>query len=82
MDIKLDLACIGLAIAMHNQSAIERYESSRDPNYEAQGWQALEGGLNGKCQANWKGIRGIRRMPRNLLQPRRTGNSKVLGGIQ
>lgn len=82
MNLELDLACIQFAICMHNQDACDRFEKSRSASFESQGWKALEGGLNGERQTNWKGIRGIRRMPRNLLQPRCTGNSKILGGIQ
>lgn len=83
MSLELDLACVALACAMHNQAAVERFEETRTPSYQAQGWKALEGGsLNDKCQAVKTGLRGLRRMPRSICKSGRTGYSKILGGIQ
>ena len=82
MNINLDLACIQLALAMHNQAAVERFESSRAPSYQAQGWEALEGGRNDKRSSACHGLRGLRRVPRGVCKPGRTGYSKVLGGAQ
>lgn len=83
MDIELDLACVALACAMHNQAAVQRYEETRSVSYQAQGWKALEGGSSyDKCQAVKTGLRGLRRMPRSICKPGRTGYSKVLGGAK
>lgn len=79
---KLDLACIQLALAMHNQAAVQRYEETRSVSYQAQGWEALEGGSYDKRQTAKTGLRGLRRMPRSICKPGRTGYSKVLGGAK
>lgn len=82
MNINLDLACVALACVMHNQAAVSRYEKSRAYGYEAQGWKDLEGGVHGKCQTSYKGLRGIRRLPRGVCKPGRPSNSKILGGVK
>lgn len=82
MNINLDLACIALSIAMHNQAAVERFEETRSISYQAQGWEALEGGSYDKRQTAKTGLRGLRRMPRSICKPGRTGYSKVLGGVK
>lgn len=82
MNISLDLACIQLALAMHNQAAVERFEETRTPSYQAQGWEALEGGSNGKRSSAGHGLRGIRRMPRSICNVGRQKCTKVLGGVQ
>lgn len=82
MSLELDLACIELAIVMHNQAAVSRYEKSRAYGYEAQGWKDLEGGVHGKRSSTCHGLRGLRRVPRGVCKPGCTTYSKVLGGIQ
>lgn len=83
MNVNLDLACIQLALALHNLDAVSRYEKSRAYGYESQGWKALEGGgLNDKRQTVKTGLRGLRRMPRSICKPGRTGYSKILGGAK
>lgn len=82
MNISLDLACVALACAMHNQAAVQRYEETRSVSYQAQGWEALEGGSYDKRQTAKTGLRGLRRMPRSICKPGRTGYSKVLGGVK
>lgn len=82
MSLELDLACIQLALALHNQAAVERYEETHSASYQAQGWKTLEGGLNDKRQAAKTGLRGLRRVPRSVCKPGRTSYSKVLGGAK
>lgn len=82
MDINLDLACIALAIAMHNQAAVERYAETHSVYYEAQGWKALEGGSYDKRQTACHGLRGLRRVPRGVCYMGRQTGTKILGGAQ
>lgn len=82
MNISLDLACIQLALAMHNQAAVQRYEETRSVSYQAQGWEALEGGSDGKRQTAKTGLRGLRRVPRGVCYMGHTNSAKVLGGTQ
>lgn len=82
MNLELDLACIQLALAMHNQAAVERYEETHSVSYQAQGWKALEGGSNDKRQTACYGLRGIRRMPHSICKPGHQKYTTVSGGIQ
>lgn len=82
MSLELDLACVALACAMHNQAAVERFEETRTPSYQAQGWEALEGGSDGKRSSACHGLRGLRRVPRGVCYMGRQKCTKVLGGIQ
>ena len=82
MNLELDLACIQLALAMHNQAAVQRYEETRSVSYQAQGWEALEGGSYDKRQAVKTGLRGLRRMPRSICYMGRQTCSTVSGGVQ
>ena len=82
MNIELDLACIQLAICIHNQDAVSRYEKSRAYGYESQGWKALEGGLNGKRQTAGHGLRGISGRAHAICKPRCKVYSALSGGAQ
>ena len=82
MNLELDLACVQLAICIHNQDAVSRYEKSRAYGYESQGWKALEGGSYDKRQTAKTGLRGLRRMPRSVCYMGRQTGTKILGGVQ
>lgn len=82
MNISLDLACIQLALAMHNQAAVERFEETRTPSYQAQGWEALEGGSDDKRSSACHGLRGLRRVPHGVCYMGRQTCSTVSGGVQ
>ena len=82
MNIELDLACVALSIAMHNQDAIDRFEKSRSPSFANEGWEALKEATNGKRQTAKTGLRGLRRMPRSVCYMGRQTGTKILGGVQ
>ena len=82
MNISLDLACVALACAMHNQAAVQRYEETRSVSYQAQGWNALEGGSYDKRQAVGHGLRGLSRVPRGVCYMGRQTSSALSGGVK
>lgn len=82
MNIELDLACVALSIAMHNQDAIDRFEKSRSPSFANEGWEALEGGSDDKRSSACHGLRGLRRVPRGVCYMGRQTCSTVSGGVQ
>lgn len=83
MNISLDLACVALACAMHNQAAVERYEETRSSSYQAQGWKALEGGDSyDKRQAVGHGLRGISGRTHAICKPRCQVYSALSGGVK
>lgn len=82
MNISLDLACVALACAMHNQDAVSRYEKSRAYGYESQGWKALEGADNDKRKITGHGLRGISGRAHAICKPRCQVYSALSGGAQ
>ena len=82
MNIELDLACVALSIAMHNQDAIDRFEKSRSPSFANEGWEALKEATNGKRSFARPRLRGISWSPCCIQQPGHQKYTTLSGGVQ